>query len=303
MRRFAWYGRLSTKDKQDPTISFPSQRSECAREGRGAGRADRLRLHRPGGWAARRSGRLERAGSGGQGARRAALRRGDRLLDLAAQPRAVPRARLRARACAGRRRGLLRPQRGRPDQPRGAADPPHVPGARPVRGREAGPRGAARADREHEAGLPQRRPGALRLPAAARAAPRFATSPCRGHEVAARPRPRAGASDRRDVPALPRRLGLQGDRRPPQPAGRPSLAAPRRFQAQHLGQVVQEHDPLDPRKPRLHRAPLLEPARLPRRQAGRGAAGPAQPRGLDRGRAAPRGARLRGGLRAGPQRR
>lgn len=30
MRRFAWYGRLSTKDKQDPTISFPSQRSECA---------------------------------------------------------------------------------------------------------------------------------------------------------------------------------------------------------------------------------------------------------------------------------
>jgi len=30
MRKFAWYGRLSTKDKQDPTISFPSQRSECA---------------------------------------------------------------------------------------------------------------------------------------------------------------------------------------------------------------------------------------------------------------------------------
>ncbi|MBK5218193.1 MAG: hypothetical protein JJE35_00140 [Thermoleophilia bacterium] len=30
MRRFAWYGRLSTKDKQDPTLSFPSQRSECA---------------------------------------------------------------------------------------------------------------------------------------------------------------------------------------------------------------------------------------------------------------------------------
>jgi len=25
-RRFAWYGRLSTKDKQDPTLSFPSQR-------------------------------------------------------------------------------------------------------------------------------------------------------------------------------------------------------------------------------------------------------------------------------------
>ena len=30
MRKFAWCGRLSTKDKQDPTISFPSQRSECA---------------------------------------------------------------------------------------------------------------------------------------------------------------------------------------------------------------------------------------------------------------------------------
>lgn len=26
MRDFAWYGRLSTKDKQVPTISFPSQR-------------------------------------------------------------------------------------------------------------------------------------------------------------------------------------------------------------------------------------------------------------------------------------
>jgi site-specific DNA recombinase len=30
MRRFAWYGRLSTKDKQDPTLSFPSQRQACA---------------------------------------------------------------------------------------------------------------------------------------------------------------------------------------------------------------------------------------------------------------------------------
>ena len=30
MRRFAWYGRLSTKDKQDPTLSFPSQREICA---------------------------------------------------------------------------------------------------------------------------------------------------------------------------------------------------------------------------------------------------------------------------------
>ncbi len=29
MRNFAWYGRLSTKDKQDPTISFPSQREAC----------------------------------------------------------------------------------------------------------------------------------------------------------------------------------------------------------------------------------------------------------------------------------
>jgi site-specific DNA recombinase len=32
MTRFAWYGRLSTKDKQDPTISFPSQRNECERK-------------------------------------------------------------------------------------------------------------------------------------------------------------------------------------------------------------------------------------------------------------------------------
>jgi DNA invertase Pin-like site-specific DNA recombinase len=32
--RFAWYGRLSTKDKQDPTISFPSQREAC--EGKAA---------------------------------------------------------------------------------------------------------------------------------------------------------------------------------------------------------------------------------------------------------------------------
>ncbi len=30
MRKFAWYGRLSTKDKQDPTLSFPSQREACA---------------------------------------------------------------------------------------------------------------------------------------------------------------------------------------------------------------------------------------------------------------------------------
>ena len=30
MRTFAWYGRLSTKDKQDPTLSFPSQREACA---------------------------------------------------------------------------------------------------------------------------------------------------------------------------------------------------------------------------------------------------------------------------------
>jgi len=30
MRNFAWYGRLSTKDKQDPTLSFPSQREACA---------------------------------------------------------------------------------------------------------------------------------------------------------------------------------------------------------------------------------------------------------------------------------
>ena len=32
MTRFAWYGRLSTKDKQDPTLSFPSQREACERK-------------------------------------------------------------------------------------------------------------------------------------------------------------------------------------------------------------------------------------------------------------------------------
>ena len=30
MRNFAWYGRLSSKDKQSPELSFPSQHSECA---------------------------------------------------------------------------------------------------------------------------------------------------------------------------------------------------------------------------------------------------------------------------------
>jgi site-specific DNA recombinase len=32
MMRFGWYGRLSTKDKQDPTLSFPSQREACERK-------------------------------------------------------------------------------------------------------------------------------------------------------------------------------------------------------------------------------------------------------------------------------
>jgi site-specific DNA recombinase len=32
MMRCAWYGRLSTKDKQDPTLSFPSQRKACERK-------------------------------------------------------------------------------------------------------------------------------------------------------------------------------------------------------------------------------------------------------------------------------
>ena len=36
IRRFAWYGRLSSKDKQDPSLSFPSQRKECE------GKADEL---------------------------------------------------------------------------------------------------------------------------------------------------------------------------------------------------------------------------------------------------------------------
>ena len=36
-RRFAWYGRLSTKDKQDSTLSFPSQREACARKAEESG--------------------------------------------------------------------------------------------------------------------------------------------------------------------------------------------------------------------------------------------------------------------------
>lgn len=31
MRRFAWYGRLSTKDKQDPTLSFPPSATSAPR--------------------------------------------------------------------------------------------------------------------------------------------------------------------------------------------------------------------------------------------------------------------------------
>jgi len=30
--RFAFYGRLSTKDKQDPALSFPSQRKACEKK-------------------------------------------------------------------------------------------------------------------------------------------------------------------------------------------------------------------------------------------------------------------------------
>ena len=302
MRKFAWYGRLSTKDKQDPTLSFPSQREACATKAAELG--GRIVCD----FTDQETGRRDdRAGWGEliREAKERDARRFDAVIVYSTSrlsPRAVPRAGLRARAGAGGRRDLLRADRGRPDQPRGAADPPHVPGTRPVRGREARPRGAPRADREHQAGLPQRRPRPLRLPTPARGPPRPGARPCRGQEVAARRRPRAGAGDRRDVRPLPRRLRLQGDRRPPEPPRRSPLPAPRRLQPQHLGQVVEDDDPLDAREPRLHRAPLLEPARLPRHQAGRGTAGPPRPRGMDRGRAPPRGAGLRGGLRARPGR-
>src|SRR5437870_9491808 len=35
--RAAWYGRLSTKDKQDATLSFPTQLAACEEKARGFG--------------------------------------------------------------------------------------------------------------------------------------------------------------------------------------------------------------------------------------------------------------------------
>ena len=46
------------------------------------------------------------------------------------------------------------------------------------------------------------------------------------------------------------RLGLQGDRRPPQPPRRPALPQPRRLQAQPPRRLGQEHHPLDAQEPR-----------------------------------------------------
>ncbi|HYV02761.1 MAG TPA: hypothetical protein VEM93_10600 [Actinomycetota bacterium] len=36
--RFAWYGRLSTDELQQPQLAFPSQRAACERRVRGIGR-------------------------------------------------------------------------------------------------------------------------------------------------------------------------------------------------------------------------------------------------------------------------
>lgn len=67
MRRFAWYGRLSTKDKQDPTLSFPSQRRECEAKVAELGGRIVCDFTDQGVRTARRPGRLGRAGPRGQG--------------------------------------------------------------------------------------------------------------------------------------------------------------------------------------------------------------------------------------------
>ena len=171
--RFAWYGRLSTKDKQDPTLSFPSQREACERKA--AELAGRIACDFTDQESGRRDDRasMERTDPRGPRPRHPPLRRRRHLLDLAGSARdlfhALAFERELARAgCAG----LLRHRRRRPDEPRGAPHAPHVSGARPVRGREARPRGPPRADRERPTGLPQRRASTLRLPATPRAAPR-----------------------------------------------------------------------------------------------------------------------------------
>ena len=277
MRKFAWYGRLSTKDKQDPTLSFPSQRNECAEKAEELGgrivcdftdqeagrRDDRV------GWS-----ELVREAKEPEARRFDAVivystsRLSRELFHALAYERELARAGVEV---------FYARSAGDQTSPEGrlirhmfqALDQFEVEklGREVRRGQTENTRQGYRNG--------GRAPYGYRLRHEPHPDP--PPSPGRGHEVAARRRPRAGAGDRRDVPALPRRLRLQGDRRPSEPPGRPSSAPPRRLQAQHLRQVVQEHDPRDPREPRLHRAPLLEPARLPRRQAGRGAAGPAQP--------------------------
>ena len=78
------------------------------------------------------------------------------------------------------------------------------------------------------------------------AAPRRRPRQGRRGQDPARPRPRPGAGDRRDLPPLGRQgLGLQGDRRPPQPPRRPALPQPRRPQAQRPRRLGQEHHPRD----------------------------------------------------------
>src|SRR5215213_1457469 len=98
MRRFAWYGRLSTKDKQDPTLSFPSQRKTCERKVEEVG--GRIVAD----FTDQESGRRDDRAAWSELVREARdpekrrFRRRCHLLDLATRARSVPRPRLRAGA-------------------------------------------------------------------------------------------------------------------------------------------------------------------------------------------------------------
>ena len=88
-KRFAFYGRLSTTDKQDPALSFPSQRKACERKVPSWGQ-DHLRVHRSGIGLTRRSPRVVRAHPGGSRPRGPSVRRRRHLLDLTAGARRLP---------------------------------------------------------------------------------------------------------------------------------------------------------------------------------------------------------------------
>ena len=75
--------------------------------------------------------------------------------------------------------------------------------------------------------------------------------------------------------------------------GRSPVSCARRFKAQHRRQVVEEHPSCDAPESRLYGQALLEPARLSWNQAGRRTPDPPSPRRMDRGRATTPGTGLR----------